>query len=94
MGAEFGYRPVYEISRFLYFYSSGIGDTWRIDDALDAAIMQKILPKLHGSKTKLGPVLGELRKIITADKFPVSFAKIDRMELRLKQNGFTSYAEA
>jgi 5-methylcytosine-specific restriction protein B len=94
VGAEFGYRPVYEMSRFLYFYASGIGATWKVDDALDAAIMQKLLPKLHGSKMKLGPVLTEIKAIITKERFPISFAKIERMELRLKQNGFTSYAEA
>jgi 5-methylcytosine-specific restriction endonuclease McrBC GTP-binding regulatory subunit McrB len=93
-GAEFGYRPVHEISRFIYFYARVSGEEWKVDDALDAAIMQKLLPKLHGSKTKLGPVLTEMKKVVTHDKFPISFAKIERMELRLKQNGFTSYTEA
>lgn len=94
IGAEFGYRPVYEISRFIYFYARIVSEEWKMDDALDAAIMQKLLPKLHGSKTKLGPVLSEIKKVITENRFPISFAKIERMEQRLKQNGFTSYAEA
>jgi len=94
VGAEFGYRPAYEIFRFIYFHAKVAGDGWKLDDALDAAIMQKLLPKLHGSKTKLGPVLAELKKICTTGKYPLSAAKIERMELRLKQNGFTSYAEA
>jgi 5-methylcytosine-specific restriction protein B len=94
VGAEFGYRPAYEISRFIYFHAKVSGEGWKLDDALDAAVMQKLLPKLHGSKTKLGPVLAELKKVCVKEKYPLSTAKIERMELRLKQNGFTSYAEA
>jgi 5-methylcytosine-specific restriction protein B len=30
---------------------------------MDAAIMQKLLPKLHGSKKKLGPVLTALIRL-------------------------------
>jgi 5-methylcytosine-specific restriction protein B len=56
--------------------------------------MQKLLPKLHGSKTKLTPVLVALKTVVTEPRFPISYAKIVRMEQRLKQNGFTSYAEA
>jgi len=93
-GAEFGYRPLYEITRFVYFHSTIGGANWNLDTALDAAVMQKLLPKLHGSKTRLGPILSELKKVIKPERFPISAAKIARMEKRLKQNGFTSYAEA
>jgi hypothetical protein len=94
VGAEFGYRPAYEISRFMYYHALITGNAWSADIGLDAAIMQKLLPKLHGSKTKLGPLFTELKKILTDKRFPISYAKIERMERRLKQNGFTSYAEA
>ncbi len=94
IGAEFGFRPLYEISRFISFYSRVAGEGWTIDGAIDAAIMQKLLPKLHGSKTKLGPVLNELKNVVIQNRFPISYNKIERMEIRLKQNGFTSYAEA
>jgi 5-methylcytosine-specific restriction endonuclease McrBC GTP-binding regulatory subunit McrB len=93
VGAEFGYRPAYEISRFVYFHATVSGSAWTLDDAIDAAIMQKVLPKLHGSKTKLQPVIDKLKPIITG-KYKLSAAKITRMEERLKQNGFTSYTEA
>ena len=93
VGAEFGYRPAKEISRFIYYYAKVSGEEWKVDDALDAAIIQKLLPKLHGSKTKLGPALEKLKNICK-DKYPLSLAKIERMEMRLKQNGFTSFAEA
>jgi hypothetical protein len=93
-GAEFGYRPLFEITRFVCFHSTIGGASWNLDAALDAAVMQKLLPKLHGSKTRLGPILSELKKVITPERFPTSADKIARMEKRLKRNGFTSYAEA
>ncbi|WDE97534.1 hypothetical protein PQO03_17040 [Lentisphaera profundi] len=72
-----------------------------LDLAIDAAIMQKLLPKLHGSRKKLGPVLEQLLIVCTPSKdeediyrFSVSAAKIQRMQKRLMENGFTSFAEA
>jgi len=59
-GAEFGYRSASEILRF-----AGVAKTiepaWIVDDVIDAAVMQKLLPKVHGSRNKLSkilPVLG------------------------------------
>ncbi len=62
--AEFGYRTAHEICRFVYFYKD-LSDAkeWSLDKAMDAAIMQKLLPKLHGSKKKLGPVLAALIRL-------------------------------
>jgi len=34
--------------------------TWSMSDIIDAAIMQKLLPKVHGSRRKLAPVLETL----------------------------------
>lgn len=63
-GVEFGYRTAYEAARFIHFYKV-LGkyhdgdDTW-LPNAFDCVIFQKILPKLHGSRAKLGPVLKKL----------------------------------
>ena len=66
--------------------------------------MQKILPKLHGSRKKLGPVLEAILKTCVESmdeeaktvkyKFETSAYKIKRMQKRLLENGFTSFAEA
>ena len=59
-GAEFGYRSASEILRFAEI-AKLIEPGWPDDEILDAAIMQKLLPKLHGSRnklTKILPVLG------------------------------------
>ena len=55
--AEFGYRTASEIIRFLALcHEVGITD----ENALDAAIVQKLLPKLHGSRRKVQKVLQAL----------------------------------
>lgn len=63
-GAEFGYRTAHEASRFMHFY--GLLGKRASDDAawfygaFDCVILQKLLPKLHGSRAKLGPLLKAL----------------------------------
>ncbi len=63
-GAEFGYRTAYETARFIHFYkllgNYSEGDTTWLRGAFDCVIFQKLLPKLHGSRAKLGPVLKKL----------------------------------
>lgn len=54
LGAEFGYRTAGEIVRFCAYYINA-GAT--IDQAIDASIVQKLLPKVHGSRRKLSEVL-------------------------------------
>ena len=60
---EFGYRTVNEILAFMvvawkYEGEKEIWDNWR--RYFDAQILQKILPKLHGSQTVLGKTLDNL----------------------------------
>lgn len=93
VGTEFGYRTAHEISRFVYFYKELSGADFEFNLAMDASIMQKLLPKLHGSKKKLGPVLENL-KVLCETRFSVSTEKIVRMQNRLAEHGFTSFAEA
>jgi 5-methylcytosine-specific restriction endonuclease McrBC GTP-binding regulatory subunit McrB len=55
-GAEFGYRSATEILRLMHqlaVLNSGLST----NEKVDIAIMQKLLPKLHGSRRKLCPVL-------------------------------------
>lgn len=92
-GAEFGYRTAHEICRFVYFHKELSGEGWEFNSAMDAAIMQKLLPKLHGSKKKLGPILEKLNGLC-GERFPASSEKICRMQKRLAEHGFTSFAEA
>lgn len=107
VNAEFGYRTVNEISRYLHFAGEDKG--MGTDEAIDTAILQKLLPKLHGSRKKLVPVLTSLWQLCLKDgvskeidvefnatdfKYPESAEKIKRMYYAVVDNGFTSFAEA
>lgn len=59
VGAEFGYRTANEISRFAGL-AEQLSEDWEFEDIMDAAIAQKLLPKLHGSRRKLEKVLFKL----------------------------------
>jgi 5-methylcytosine-specific restriction enzyme B len=62
--AEFGYRTAYEAARFVHFYKLLGGysdeDTAWFRAAMDAVIVQKFLPKLHGSRSKMEGLLWAL----------------------------------
>ena len=115
VNAEFGYRTVNEISRYIHFLNENDNDKddeknrLKGDKAIDTAILQKLLPKLHGSRKKLVPVLTSLWKLCLNDgvtkeidaefvatdfKYPESAEKIQRMYNAVVDNGFTSFAEA
>jgi len=62
-GAEFGYRVALESTRFVHYFESlghGYAELSHLHEAVDFLILQKFLPKLHGSRTKLGPLLKKL----------------------------------
>ena len=61
-GAEFGYRTGMEIHR-LYQQLTVINESISENDKIDIAVMQKLLPKLHGSRRKLCPILETLGDI-------------------------------
>lgn len=58
VGAEFGYRTAMEIQT-LFAQIEKIDPAYseKEDEKIDIAIMQKLLPKLHGSRRKLQPTL-------------------------------------
>ena len=60
VGAEFGYRTASEIQT-LFSKIDAINPEFappeKLDAKIDFAIMQKLLPKLHGSRSKLASVL-------------------------------------
>jgi len=67
VGAEFGYRTASEILRFVAI-TNQLNNHWTKDQIFDAAIMQKLLPKLHGSRRKLEGVLKSLAELCLVDK--------------------------
>ena len=61
-GAEFGYRTGMEIHR-LFQQLTVIDEALSENEKIDIAVMQKLLPKLHGSRRKLCPILETLGNI-------------------------------
>lgn len=60
-GAEFGYRSASEIKRLVHQLTIIDSENeLSEDEKLDIAVMQKLLPKLHGSRKKLIPALKAL----------------------------------
>lgn len=63
-GAEFGYRVAHEASRSIHFHkvlsNRPDGDASWFPAAFDCVVVQKLLPKLHGSRNRLGPLLKTL----------------------------------
>lgn len=93
IGAEFGFRTAIEISRFVFYHAILTDQDWDFKDALDAQVVQKLMPKLHGSDRKLRPTLEALEEFCKEYSLPLSLEKTNRMLDRLK-DGFTSFAEA
>jgi 5-methylcytosine-specific restriction protein B len=93
-GAEFGYRTANEMTELMAFLSHFNVD---VNDAYDIAIMQKLLPKLHGSRSKLNKIIPPLLALCEKDGeviYPLSHEKLSRMKRNADENGFASYAEA
>jgi 5-methylcytosine-specific restriction protein B len=93
VGSEFGYRSAKEIARFVAIHRELSGEVWSYKEALDAQVMQKLMPKLHGSARKLTGVLEALEKFAIAHELPLTHEKVTRMKKRLVDPGFTSFAE-
>ncbi len=64
-GAEFGYRTSSEIAKLVFCLKSFGSE---IDEAIDFAIMQKLLPKLHGSRSKMVRILPILAHLCLINK--------------------------
>jgi hypothetical protein len=74
-GAEFGYRTASEIGRLMYMLNE-LGESG--DNLLDIAIMQKLLPKLHGSRNKLTKVLPILGGFCLTDNSKIKEDYLDK----------------
>lgn len=60
---EFGFRTINEILRYLSLdlELGGYDSQWQWQDSFDVQILQKVLPKIHGSRRKLEGLLSSLQ---------------------------------
>ena len=93
-GAEFGFRTASEIGRLMYMLKE-LGESG--DNLLDIAIMQKLLPKLHGSRNKLTKVLPILGGFCLTDNSKIKEDYLDKFlsnsltEVELKADSNIKY---
>lgn len=92
VGAEFGYRTAGEILRLIDKLEALDSDL-STDQKIDITIMQKLLPKLHGSRRKLSPVLAKLAGFCIKNEFPDYKSNVEK-ELLEKENYPTDVPEA
>jgi energy-coupling factor transporter ATP-binding protein EcfA2 len=105
--AEFGFRVANEASRLINFQKLLGSDSF--NENFDAVIIQKFLPKLHGSRSQLEELLQELIDATISNEnqewadehldyqsptYPLSFNKLCRMYRKLQRDQFVSFAEA
>ncbi len=74
VGAEFGYRTASEIMQLITKLKA-LEPSTTDDECLDIAIMQKLLPKLHGSRSKLVKVLIALAALCIHENQKEDFIK-------------------
>lgn len=76
IGSEFGYRSAFEI-HLLFAQFSKIDASISTDEKVDFAVMQKLLPKLHGSRSKIVTSLEALMKLCLVDSKNFNSSKLD-----------------
>lgn len=78
IGAEFGYRTAMEM--LLLIKKLNTVGKFSQKESIDIALMQKLLPKLHGSRSKISTVLDALIKLCLKDGVTFSIAKSDEVK--------------
>jgi len=66
VGADFGFRSAGEMLRYCRI-AANFSDEVDVNGLVDAAILQKLLPKLHGSRSKLEGPLKEMVRLCLHD---------------------------
>ena len=79
VGAEFGYRTAVEM--LLLIKKLNVIGTVSKNESVDIAIMQKLLPKLHGSRSKISKVLDALILLCLKDGQTFSITKSEEVLL-------------
>ena len=89
---HFGYRVANEMARFILLSTKYIDfKDADLSKAIDIQILQKILPKFHGTQGKLEKPLGELRGFCESHGYGHSVNKLEQMLLDLEANGYCSF---
>jgi MoxR-like ATPase len=99
---EFGHRVFFEATRFASMFAASGAEDWRA--ALDLVVLQKILPRLHGSRRNLEPTLEAIDRFCkdltresvpttATEQLPLSSKRVQRFLKVLKANQFASFSD-
>ena len=91
-GFDFGFRVVNEILSFVleaYYYENN--NDFDYKRYFDAQILQKLLPKIHGSKKVLENTLNELEEYCNNNGFNNSQTKLEKMKDDLETLTYVSF---
>jgi 5-methylcytosine-specific restriction protein B len=77
VGAEFGYRTAVEM--LLLIKKLNTINNISKNESIDISVMQKLLPKLHGSRSKISKVLDALILLCLKEGQAFSIAKSDEV---------------
>jgi hypothetical protein len=99
---EFGHRTLTEALRFSSIYDAVSGADWL--QALDLILLQMILPRIHGSRPRVEPILTDIEAYCTSvgplavdgtspPDLPLSLSKVGRMLRIVRTNQFVSFTE-
>jgi MoxR-like ATPase len=87
--APFAYRVIDDIHSYV-LSAEAMGEPW--EKALDAQIVQKILPKLNRADPRVATALKAFEEVLLpADKFPLSLSKAKHMLDGYNANGYSSF---
>lgn len=86
----FAFRTTKEMRHYVNA-AYAIEPTASIVSVLDQQVLQKILPKIHGSRSQLKDVLERLAKVCHEQQLEESGRKIASMQRRLESSQFTSF---
>lgn len=89
---HFGYRVANEFARFINLSDDLVGEQHR-SEAIDIQILQKILPKFHGTQGKLLESLTALKTLCDDKSYNRSSKKLEIMLKQLERDGYTSFIQ-
>ncbi len=90
-GYSLGYRVMFEIRRFCGYFRE-IATESSVESAFDIQILQKILPRIEGGRTRTEAVLTRLANWCEQSQFVLSLQKVQRMQTKLR-DGYASFWE-
>ena len=90
VGAEYGYRTTWEIMKLIHNLGT-IDSNLSDDQKLDIAIMHKLLPKLHGSRRKLCPVLVKLGELCVKEEIKIENDVFSNDDFNFNENSLVKF---